>query len=297
MGNEKIKFVVDSRYFDGCCITSMSDGIHCDYENRKTLEELKTDMDNPHLIAVTANTIRKMVHIHDQGLCHPFTEITKEQYYDKLDVLPPIRHTKHSFFIGEPCSGDVYPFCFNRNGRYFTGLRSVRTPAKELERQMDAHYCNINFRPAIQKGKKFIVRPKDGTAGVLVTPYLFINRKGEKRFICNIVSGKENSIKHSRKDMARILLSLRRHHFLYYSAYDGHDDMGSFLDGVIRKGHTLLAKGAFFQYPLNRESVSFTGSVKETGENFFYRIYDEDLFRHLMCRLRSVKKETEKTKS
>lgn len=170
MGNKKIKFVVDSRYFDGCCITFMSDGIHCDYENRKTLEELKTEMDNPHLIAVTANTIRKMVRIHNQGLCHPFTEITKEQYYDKLNVLPPIRHTKHSFFIGEPRSGDVYPFCFNRNGRYFTGLRSVRTPAKELERQIDAHYCNINFQPAIQKEKPLIVRSKDGTAGVLVTP-------------------------------------------------------------------------------------------------------------------------------
>ncbi len=29
-----------------------------------------------------------------------------------------------------------------------------------------------------------------------------------------------------------------------------------------------------------RDSVSFTGTVKETGENFFYRIYDRELFHY-----------------
>ena len=93
--------------------------------------------------------------------------------------------------------------------------------------------------------------------------------------------------------MAGILRSLRKHHFLYFSDYDEKDDMDLFLDRVKKKKYTLLAQGTFFQYPTNRESVSFTGYVKETGEKFFYRIYDKDLFLHLMCRLRSVKRETE----
>ena len=33
------------------------------------------------------------------------------------------------------------------------------------------------------------------------------------------------------------------------------------------------------------------GTVKETGENFFYRIYDRELFLHVMHRLRAVKRE------
>ena len=40
MNNDKLKFVVDSRSFDGSCVTTMSDGIHGDYHH-ETLEERK----------------------------------------------------------------------------------------------------------------------------------------------------------------------------------------------------------------------------------------------------------------
>ena len=40
MNNDKLKFVVDSRSFDGSCVTTMSDGIHSDYHH-ETLEELR----------------------------------------------------------------------------------------------------------------------------------------------------------------------------------------------------------------------------------------------------------------
>lgn len=297
MERNGLKFVVDSRYFDGCCITSMSDGIHNDYGGHETLEELKERENNPHLTAVSENTIRKMAHIHDRSLCAPFKEITEKEYYDKLDVLPPVRYTKHFFFIGEPYSGDIYPFCFNMDGRYFTGLRSVRTPRKELERQMAVHYDNMTFRAAIQKEESFIMRPEKANKGILlIIPYLFIDRNGEKKFIANTCfrPGDGQDIENARKCMARILLSLRRHHFLYFSDDDKHDDLDSFLDRIAREKHTLSAKGTFFQYPTNHESVSFGGNVKETGENFFYRIYDRELFLHLMCRLRGIKRETEK---
>ena len=33
MNNDKLKFVVDSRSFDGSCVTTMSDGIHGDYHH------------------------------------------------------------------------------------------------------------------------------------------------------------------------------------------------------------------------------------------------------------------------
>ena len=64
------------------------------------------------------------------------------------------------------------------------------------------------------------------------------------------------------------------------------------MDRTEKEKYTLLANGTFFQYPVNRESVTFTGSVKETGEEFLYRIYDRELFLHLLHRLRAVKRET-----
>ena len=39
--------------------------------------------------------------------------------------------------------------------------------------------------------------------------------------------------------------------------------MDKFLGEVMKKKHTLLANGNFLQYPVNRESVSFTGTVRE----------------------------------
>lgn len=84
MNNDKLKFVVDSRCFDGRCVTTMSDGIHGDYHH-ETLEELRDREKNPYLTAVSGNTVRKMIRIHLQSLCAPFSEITEERYFDYMD--------------------------------------------------------------------------------------------------------------------------------------------------------------------------------------------------------------------
>lgn len=292
MKNKTVKYVIDSRHFRGSCLTSMSDGIHNDYGG-ETLEELRAGRNNPFLIAVTPNTIHKMARIHEKSLCGPFLEITEEDYYDSMGVLPPIRLKGHSFFVGEPYHGTLYAFCFTIGKRYFKGLRSVMTPQSELERQMDEHYRHIMFRGKIIREQSYTIGSKE-QPGTTVTPYSFIDAEGEKRFICNRVARRKDTaeIHKARKDMAGILLSLRRHHFLYFSNDNRHDDMEKFMDGMEKKGYTLLANGRFFQYPVNRESVSFTGSVKETGETFLYRIYNRELFLHLLQRLRSVKRET-----
>ena len=107
MKKEHLKFVIDSRCFRGSCITSLSDGIHCDYDG-STLEELKKQENNPFLIAVTRNTIHKKSRIYDRSLCRPFHEITEEDYYNYMNELPPIRLKHHSFFLGEPYHGSLY---------------------------------------------------------------------------------------------------------------------------------------------------------------------------------------------
>ena len=151
MKNARPGFVIDPYRFDGSFLTSMSDGIHCDYTH-KTLEELRAGEDNPRLVTVSRNTADKMFRIHLKSKCLPFKEITESQYYENMDMLPPIRHTRNFFFIGEPCFRDLYTFCFHVEGRYFTGLRSVTTPRKELERQMEGHYRSLTFRGGVTKG-------------------------------------------------------------------------------------------------------------------------------------------------
>ena len=56
MRNDKLRFIVDSRCFDGSCVTTMSDGIHDDYHH-ETLEELREREKTPYLIAVSENTV------------------------------------------------------------------------------------------------------------------------------------------------------------------------------------------------------------------------------------------------
>ncbi len=128
--------------------------------------------------------------------------------------------------------------------------------------------------------------------GSIFTPYFFTDTDGEKKFICNLVTGpdEEPDIRNARKNMAEILLSLRRHHF-YLSAHKRRDDMEIFLEEAKKRRHTLLANGKLLQFPMNRESVSFTGTVKETQEPFFFRIYDRDLFLYLLYALRNIRRE------
>lgn len=297
MRNKQIKYVIDSRFFRGYCLTSLSDGTHSDYGG-ETLEELRVSERNPYLISVSGKELDKRLRIYEKSLCGSFREITEETYYDSMNVLPPICLTGRYFFVGEPYSGNLYPFCFNVGGRYFKGLYSARAPKEKLERIIDSHYLQITFKSKVIKGTTQVITDKKNE-NTLITPYSFLNAEGNERFICNMVAKQNNAgdLHRARKEMADILLSLRKHHFLYFSDNHGEDDIEKFLDEVSYEKQTLLANGRFFQFPINHESVSFTGSIKETGETFFYRIYDRELFQHLLCKLRNVKREKTEVKT
>ena len=98
---DRLKYVIDSRYFDGTCLTSMSDGFRNDYGG-ETIEELRIRENNPFLITVTQSRINKMLRIFYNSLEAPFREITEEDYFYLMDVLPPLYLKEDSFFVGEP---------------------------------------------------------------------------------------------------------------------------------------------------------------------------------------------------
>lgn len=282
------KYVIDSRYFSGYCITYMKDGIRSDFGG-ETLEELRIRENNPFLIAVSWSRIEKMLQIYQQGLEGPFKEITQNEYYNLMDVLPPLRLTTDSFFVGEPYCGSLYTFCFTRNNRYFQGLRSIKTERNELDRQIGRHMETISRNATLLKSDR-IHSTGTNQDGIALMPYSFSLDGKHSLFICNLVMEKDHG--QARTDMARTLRSLRSNHYLFYKGKGKYNTPDELIDYVSHKDFTLVSHGKFFQYPPNKESVTFIGQVKETGEEFLFRIYDREYFLYLLKRLRSVKRES-----
>ena len=220
---DRLKYVIDSRYFDGTCLTSMSDGFHNDYGG-ETIEELRIRENNPYLKAVTPSEMDKKLRLYNQSLSEPFKEITEEEYYDLLDVLPPLRMRQNSFFVGEPYYGNMYSFCFTRQGRYFKGLRSVLTPQSELDSQIDRHMEIINRKAVISKEET----SKTVTTGTRLIPYYFSLDGKQPVFICNLVI--QSDSRQARTDMANTLKSLRRNHYQFYKGKGHYETATELLD-------------------------------------------------------------------
>lgn len=291
MDHDKRKYVADSRYFRGDVLTVMSDGVHCD-DSGHTLTELREKENNPHLYTFGRKELNRKGRIYMESLCTLFREVPLAWYEEQFYYS--IRRNRNYFFNATPYCWELHDFYFKVSGRCFTGIRPVNLPHEELQRQIGEHYRRITRKPEIRKWN--IVSPgTDGNNGWMGTAYFFVTEEGRQLFICNLTaSGKtEESILEVRKDVSRTLRSLHRHHYAYFTGIGDTDDLDRFMDDTEKNDYTLLASGAFFQYPVNRESVTFTGKIKETDKRFLYRIYDREVFLHLLKRLRSVKRETE----
>lgn len=175
MKNDNLRFIIDSRCFDGSCVTVMSDGIHSDY-GHETLEELRERENNPSLIAVPGNAICKKC-ISTCSLSAPRSvKLRKRTILTIWTPLPPIRHTRNFFFMSEPYHAGIHRFCFRIDGRYFTGLRSVNTPRKDLEQQMDRHYRKVTFKGGILKEKPMGIFDHTRHSFTVIVPYLFLDK-------------------------------------------------------------------------------------------------------------------------
>lgn len=183
-----MKYIIDSRYFDGTCLTSMSDDIHSDYGG-ETLEALREREKNPHLVAVSPGRMTQLVKRYTRALCKPFREITEERYYDLWECLPPARWKNGYFFVGEPYYGDLYPFCFRSQERFFMAERSIRLSDGELSRQIREHAERLNRRPALVKGTPEVRYMAWYRSDVAYIPYSFI-LDGKKRFFRNLAHGR-----------------------------------------------------------------------------------------------------------
>lgn len=146
----------------------MTDGVRSDHGG-ETLEELRTQENNPYLTVVTSKRIDKMNRLYLQSLCAPFKEITEGEYYDLLHVGRPLRMKQDSFFAGDYNYNSVYIFCFTRESRYFKGMRPAYTPQIQLDNEIDMYMTIINRKAVISKEET----SKTVTTGTRFIPYYF----------------------------------------------------------------------------------------------------------------------------
>ncbi|KAA6302837.1 MAG: hypothetical protein EZS26_001007 [Candidatus Ordinivivax streblomastigis] len=135
MAQENRRYILDPENYKGSIFTSMSDGVHDNYGGR-TLEELRIREKNPNLQALTWEEYKPIHEQYENSLCKSFAEITEEEYWEYLEVLPPKRYNGNSFFMGECFSGSLYQFCFKLKGKYYSALRSIFLTNEELMAQI-----------------------------------------------------------------------------------------------------------------------------------------------------------------
>lgn len=138
MKEDIVKWVVDPTNFKGYAITSMHDGIHNDYEQGETLEELRIRENNPNLNAVSWSEVEALMDKYENDLQTEFEEMTEERYDDLLNCLPPARWKGTRFFISEGYSGSLHQMCFQlENKKYYGALRSIRLSDAEISQQIN----------------------------------------------------------------------------------------------------------------------------------------------------------------
>lgn len=132
-----MKYVIDPTVlFDGSVITSMADGVHCTYTGL-TIEQLREKYNNPCLQIVGEESIRQLYLQYEERLHNgPVEEIDEEAYIYSYECLPPARNMRDMFFVGEPYYGNIFPFCFKAEGRYFRCRKNINTPREQLEKEI-----------------------------------------------------------------------------------------------------------------------------------------------------------------
>lgn len=126
----------------------MSDDVHCDYYGR-TIEQLRIEHNNPNLTTISVEEAKTLISKYQQELHNgAVEEITEEEYYYSYECLPPARNMRDMFFIGEPYYGDIYPFCFKADGRYFKCYKHLNTSIQQLQDEIKEFISSLKSKEA-----------------------------------------------------------------------------------------------------------------------------------------------------
>ncbi|MBB4035397.1 hypothetical protein GGR21_001290 [Dysgonomonas hofstadii] len=129
--NEKIKYIIDGKKeFKGIPENEIGEDGIVKYTDNLNFEEYKKEVNNPDLIVIDHDELENRVHRYKRSQMKVFKEITKEEFEEKYECMPPKRVKKRygafSFFMG---GGEItlslQNFYFSHQGKYYQGIRDL----------------------------------------------------------------------------------------------------------------------------------------------------------------------------
>uniref|UniRef100_UPI003567E2C9 hypothetical protein n=1 Tax=Bacteroides fragilis TaxID=817 RepID=UPI003567E2C9 len=286
-----MRYIIDSRYYRGCTVAIMHDDVHNDNDKEETLETLRIRHNNPNLIAITPERLRILNKRYQESIVTPFQEITEERYVTLFNCLLPLRMNQYSFFVGEPNYNDLYSFCFEVNGRFYCGERSIRLSTDELIRLINEHTSKLNYHPALVKGEPYNQYFRWYNREVKRTPYFFTDGQHMKPIsTLSSATGNKYDDNRNRRELAKYLRSLRSNCYQYLTYYSREENIFDFFAWLGKNNYTLEIQGSLFYFDENREFADFHGNVWECSAVFSYRIYTREMLQHVINQLRTVKR-------
>lgn len=121
--NNEIRWVVNSKNFNGSAVTYLPDGNTCPHTGKTAAEFIAEGydvLDNNEFSALMVN--------YENSLCGHWKEESADDYEEALCVLPPVAWYDGGFFMSERWTGNISAFHQEMNGRYYTCLQRMSTP-------------------------------------------------------------------------------------------------------------------------------------------------------------------------
>lgn len=135
-----------SQPFRGNCQTVIQNG-KIAYWPELTFDEYNT-MKGGVMKVISDEEFTEMYNAYMDGLQGEYREITKQQYWDSLECLPPMRWIRDGsfemFFVSECYTGTLYSHLVKKGSRYFSALRSATISNEDLRKRFNEWFKTKN---------------------------------------------------------------------------------------------------------------------------------------------------------
>ena len=99
----------------------------CAYTDGKTVEKYMTELGTGFVCIPLEDALDQINQAEDNTYIKPWKEITEDEYYYQLEVLPPQKWRKvddmNIFRMSEYMTGNITLHCANYNGKYYSACR------------------------------------------------------------------------------------------------------------------------------------------------------------------------------
>lgn len=91
---------------------------------------------------LTWDELNSYIKEHEESLLNHWSEETKEEYENALNVLPPLRWSKGGFFISEALDSNIHSFHRELDGKFYTSNQRTSTPRDQIIENLRAFIKN-----------------------------------------------------------------------------------------------------------------------------------------------------------